>query len=90
MSQQKGNVSTKFERVFEQIDQLKTEVTEMKVRNEIGEKQMEQIEAKIDTIAATLNQIVGKESVRAGIYGVIGSIVSGVIVWVFSLVKIGG
>lgn len=82
--------AAKFERVFDQIEQLKLEVSEMKVRNELGEKQMEKIEAKIDEIAATLNQIVGKESVRAGIYGVIGSIVSGAVLWVISLLKIGG
>lgn len=79
--------STKFERVFEQIDELKVEVAELKTRNEISEKTLEKIGAKIDGISATLNQIVGRESVRAGIYGVIGSIVSGIVVWLVSLFR---
>lgn len=82
--------SDKFARVFEQIDELKLEVASLKVKNEFAEKELETIGKKLDGISATLNQIIGKESVRAGIYGVIGSIVSGAVVWIISLFKIGG
>lgn len=87
IERENGKVSAKFERVFEQIDALKLEVTEMKVRNEIGEQTMKEISAKVDAISAALNQIIGKDSVRAGIYGVIGSIVSGTLVWLIQLIK---
>lgn len=87
IERENGKVSAKFERVFEQIDALKLEVTELKVRNEISEQTMKEISAKVDAISAALNQIIGKDSVRASIYGVIGSIVSGTIVWLIQLIK---
>lgn len=77
----------KFTRVFQEIDGLKLEVAGLKVKNEVGEKQLAAIVAKLDKISATLNQIIGKESVRASIYGVVGSIVSGLIVWIVTLIK---
>ena len=66
---------------------MKVVVAEMRTRNEIADKSIEKIDAKIDAISTTLNQIIGRESVRAGIYGVIGAIVSGVTVWLLSLIK---
>lgn len=78
---------SKFERVFEQIDDLKTRVTKIEAFEEHEKNQIQQIIEKLDEMSATLNQIIGKESVRATISGVIGAIVSGVVVWVISLLK---
>lgn len=87
MSRTTSKQTDKFTRVFEQIDELKIEVAELRTKNEVEEKSLEKIEKKIDLISATLNQIVGRESVRAGIYGVIGSIVSGLVVWIVTLIR---
>lgn len=83
----RGKSSPKFERVFEQIDDLKTRVTRIEVYEDSEKEQLREIFNKLNEMSATLNQIIGKESVRAGIYGVIGAIVSGVAVWLISLVR---
>ena len=45
---------------------------------------------KVDTIQKTLYQIVGKESVRSSIYGVVGAIVASVVTWLITLFCKGG
>lgn len=80
-------ISFKFERVFEQIDDLKTRVTKIEVFEDVEKEQLRQIADKLDEMRDTLNQIVGKDSVRAAIYGVVGSIVSAVVAWIITLVK---
>jgi len=80
-------VSSKFERVFEQIDDLKTRVTKIEVFEDVEKEQLRQIVEKLDELSSTLNQIIGKDSIRAAIYGVVGSIVAAVVAWLISLVK---
>lgn len=77
----------KFARVFQEIDALKIEVAELKVKNEVSEKQLDAIGKKLDGISASLNQIIGKESVRAGIYGFIGSLITAIVAWIVTLIK---
>ena len=39
------------------------------------------------SIAASLHEILGKEAVRSSVYGVIGAIVSGIVVWIVTLAR---
>ena len=87
MAKSPDRVSTKFERVFEQLDEVRIDIAQIKVRADTEQKQIDAILVKIDGLSATLNQIVGKDSVRAAIYGVVGSIVAAVVAWLITLVK---
>ena len=77
----------KFERVFEQIEDLRTRVTKIEVYEGVEKEELKEIAQKLDEMRDTLSQIVGRDSVRAAIYGVVGSIVSAVVAWLFSIAK---
>lgn len=81
------SVSDKFARVFEQIDDCKERLTKVEVYEEVEQKKIDEISAKLDDVTTTLNQIIGKEAVRSSIAGVIGAIVAGVATWIISLIK---
>ena len=78
---------SKFSRVFQELADLKERVVKIEVHEEHEKAQLEEVSKKLDTVTCTLHEIVGRESVRAGIYGVIGSIVSDVVVWIVTLLK---
>lgn len=79
--------SSKFERVFAELADLREEVVTIKAHEEDERRRLAEMAKKLDGVICTLHEIIGKESVRASIYGVIGSIVSGVVVWLITLVK---
>ena len=79
--------SSKFERVFAELADLREEVVTIKAHEEDEQRRLAEMAKKLDGVICTLHEVIGKESVRASIYGVIGSIVSGVVVWLITLVK---
>lgn len=79
------STSSKFVRVFETLDDIKTSLTRLETRDETRKEEIDDIKAKVEAIQKTLYQIVGKESVRSSIYGVIGAIVASVVTWVIKL-----
>lgn len=79
--------SSKFERVFAELADLREEVVTIKAHEEDSQRRLAEMAKKLDGVICTLHEVIGKESVRASIYGVIGSIVSGVVVWLVTLVK---
>lgn len=79
--------SSKFERVFAKLADLREEVATIKAHEEDEQRRLAEMAKKLDGVICTLHEVIGKESVRASIYGVIGSIVSGVVVWLVTLVK---
>ena len=80
-------VSDKFGRIFSDLDELKQRVAKIEVRDELEREQLESISEKVDRIAASLHEILGKEAVRSSVYGVIGAIVSGIVVWIVTLAR---
>lgn len=79
--------SSKFERVFAELADLREEVVMIKAHEEDSQRRLVEMAKKLDGVICTLHEVIGKESVRASVYGVIGSIVSGVVVWLVTLVK---
>ena len=79
--------SSKFERVFAELADLREEVVTIKAHEEDSQRRLAEMAKKLDGVICTLHEVIGKESVRASIYGVIGSVVSGVVVWLVTLVK---
>ena len=80
-------VSDKFGRIFGDLDELKQRVAKIEARDEFEHEQLASIYEKVDSIAASLHEILGKEAVRSSVYGVIGAIVSGIVVWVVKLAR---
>ena len=80
-------ISDKFGRIFCDLDELKQRVAKIEVRDELEREQLESIYEKVDRIAASLHEILGKEAVRSSVYGVIGAIVSGIVVWIVTLAR---
>ena len=76
------STSGKFVRVFETLDEIKTSLTRLETRDETRKEEIDDIKAKVEAIQKTLYQIVGKESVRSSIYGVIGAIVASIVTWI--------
>lgn len=87
MSKGINSVTDKFARVFEQIDDCKERLTKVEVYEEVEQKKIDEISAKLDDVTTTLNQIIGKEAIRSSIAGIIGAIVAGVATWLISLLK---
>lgn len=75
----------KFLRVFETLDEIKTSLTRLETRDETRKEEIDEIKAKVEAIQKTLYQIVGKESVRSSIYGVIGAMVASLVTWIIKL-----
>ena len=80
-------ISDKFGRIFGDLDELKQRVAKIEVRDELEREQLASISEKVDRSAASLHEILGKEAVRASVYGVIGAIVSGIVVWIVKLAR---
>ena len=80
-------ISDKFGRIFGDLDELKQRVAKIEVRDELEREQLASIYEKVDRIAASLHEILGKEAVRSSVYGVIGAIVSGIVVWIVTLAR---
>lgn len=80
-------ISDKFGRIFCDLDELKQRVAKIEVRDELERDQLASISEKVDRIAASLHEILGKEAVRSSVYGVIGAIVSGIVVWIVTLAR---
>lgn len=80
-------VSDKFGRIFCDLDELKQRVAKIEVRDDLEREQLASIAEKVDSIAASLHEILGKEAVRSSVYGVIGAIVSGIVVWIVTLAR---
>lgn len=80
-------ITDKFGRIFGDLDELKQRVAKIEARDELEREQLNSIAEKVDRIAASLHEILGKEAVRSSVYGVIGAIVSGVVVWIISLIR---
>ena len=80
-------ISDKFGRIFCDLDELKQRVAKIETRDELEREQLASISEKVDRIAASLHEILGKEAVRSSVYGVIGAIVSGIVVWIVTLAR---
>ena len=80
-------ISDKFGRIFGDLDELKQRVAKIEVRDELEREQLASISETVDRIAASLHEILGKEAVRSSVYGVIGAIVSGIVVWIVTLAR---
>ena len=80
-------ISDKFGRIFGDLDELKQRVAKIEVRDELEREELASISEKVDRIAASLHEILGKEAVRSSVYGVIGAIVSGIVVWIVTLAR---
>ena len=80
-------ISDKFGRIFCDLDELKQRVAKIEVRDELEREELASISEKVDRIAASLHEILGKEAVRSSVYGVIGAIVSGIVVWIVTLAR---
>ena len=80
-------VSDKFGRIFSDLDELKQRVAKIEARDELERVQLASISEKVDHIADSLHEILGKEAVRSSVYGVIGAIVSGIVVWIITLAR---
>ena len=80
-------ITEKFGRIFSDLDELKQRVAKIEVRDELEREQLASISEKVDRIAASLHEILGKEAVRSSVYGVIGAIVSGIVVWIVTLAR---
>ena len=80
-------ITDKFGRIFGDLDELKQRVAKIEARDEVEHDQLKSISEKVDHIAASLHEILGKEAVRSSVYGVIGAIVSGIVVWIVKLAR---
>ena len=80
-------ITDKFGRIFSDLDELKQRVAKIEARDEFEHDQLNSIAEKVDSIAASLHEILGKEAVRSSVYGVIGAIVSGIVVWIVTLAR---
>ena len=80
-------ITDKFGRIFDDLDELKQRVAKIEARDELERVQLASIYEKVDRIDASLHEILGKETVRSSVYGVIGAIVSGIVVWIITLAR---
>lgn len=77
----------KYARIFAELADLKERVVKIEVHEENEKVQLQVVSEKLDQVTCTLHEVIGRESVRASIYGVIGSIVSGIVVWIVTLIR---
>jgi len=85
-----SSTSGKFIRVFETLDEIKSALVRLETRDETRKEEIDDVKVKVEAIQKTLYQIVGKESVRSSIYGVVGAIVASVVTWVITIFCKGG
>ena len=79
------STSSKFLRVFETLDEIKASLIRLETRDETRKDEIDGVKVKVESIQKTLYQIVGKESVRSSIYGVVGAIVASDVTWVITI-----
>ncbi len=79
------STSGKFLRVFETLDEIKSSLIRLETRDETRKEEIDGVKVKVEAIQKTLYQIVGKESVRSSIYGVVGAIVASVVTWLITI-----
>ena len=79
------STSGKFLRVFETRDEIRASLIRLETRDETRKEEIDGVKVKVEAIQKTLYQIVGKESVRSSIYGVVGAIVASVVTWIITL-----
>ena len=84
------STSGKFLRVFETLDEIKSALVRLETRDETRKEEIDDVKVKVEAIQKTLYQIVGKESVRSSIYGVVGAIVASVVTWLITIFCKGG
>ena len=77
----------KYARIFAELADLKERVVKIEVHEENEKVQLQVVSEKLDQVTCALHEVIGRESVRASIYGVIGSIVSGIVVWIVTLIR---
>lgn len=82
-----ANESKKFERIFQKFDDQSERLVRVEQAEEFEKQEIAELRADVKALQATVNQYIGKSVVMAAIFGVIGTIVSGVVVWIISLVK---
>ena len=80
-----SSTSGKFIRVFETLDEIKSALVRLETRDETRKEEIDDVKVKVEAIQKTLYQIVGKESVRSSIYGVVGAIVASVVTWLITI-----
>ena len=85
-----SSTSGKFVRVFETLDEIKSALIRLETRDETRKEEIDGVKVKVEAIQKTLYQIVGKESVRSSIYGVVGAIVASVVTWLITIFCKGG
>lgn len=85
-----SSTSGKFIRVFETLDEIKSALVRLETRDETRKEEIDDVKVKVEAIQKTLYQIVGKESVRSSIYGVVGAIVASVVTWLITIFCKGG
>lgn len=80
-----NSTSGKFLRVFETLDEIRATLIRLETRDETRKEEIDGVKVKVEAIQKTLYQIVGKESVRSSIYGVVGAIVASVVTWLITI-----
>ncbi len=82
-----GGESTggKFLRVFATLDEIRERLVVIETRDETQRAEVAEIKKQLGEVQKMLYQIIGKESVRSSIYGVVGAIVASVVTWIISL-----
>lgn len=71
-------------KLFDTTDELKERLVRVEASEETEQKEISELRADVKAIQAKLNQIIGKNTVAAAIYGVIGSIVSAIVAFVIT------
>ena len=79
--------STKFERIFRKFDEQTERLVRVEQSEEFEKQEIAELRADMKALQATVNQFIGKSVVMGAIYGVIGSIVAGIVIWIVSLAK---
>lgn len=75
--------STKI-RIFEMFDDLRERMVRVETSEETEKAAIAELRADVKKLHAIVNQFIGKNTVMAAVYGIIGSVVSGVIVFFVS------
>ncbi len=82
-----ANDGKKFERIFQKFDEQSERLVRVEQSAEFEKQEIVELRADVKALQATVNQYIGKSVIMAAIFGIIGTIVSGVVVWIISLTK---
>lgn len=82
-----SNEGKKFERIFQKFDEQSERLVRVEQSAEFEKQEIVELRADVKVLQATVNQYIGKSVIMAAIFGVVGTIVSGVVVWIISLAK---